>query len=151
MAGFRNRKLWVYAYLPAPTVTAITVANTFYPITWPFLNNPIEGFSVVGNSIVYSWPTKQFEIDWHATGSCDWPSAVVHVWVAINWETLTVNSPSAMATLMKTAWEVYAFSWTNVQIVMNWQTILLECTSDWAWDNITMEHFTTTIREFFND
>lgn len=138
-----------FAYLTAQANTTVTTGGTFYKIGGTFSNPVINGFSLgVSDTIDYDGSGGIFEIDWHATVSCDDASRTVHVGIAIDGETLTTSSPSVMAILCKTAGEKYSLGGTDVVTLATGDTVQLQLTSDTNLDVVTVYHFTTTIRRF---
>jgi len=146
-----GKKVGVYAYLNTPASTTITVAATYYPINGTFTNAPIEGFSaatVVTPGIKYDEAlTQYFEIDWHASVYCDHNTTTVHFGIKKNG---TLLPGSVMGSMCKNASQVYAISGTTVVELATDDEIQLVVTSDGSGDVITMEHYTTTITEFFD-
>ena len=152
--SYSNRpKAGVYGYLTGSATTTITTGNTFQYIVGTFGNDPFEGFGGAtvggGDAIQYLGDTCIFEIDWHASFSSQDNGRVVHIGIAKNGETLTITSPSAIGIYCKTGGEVFHASGTVVVSLDYGDTIQLMCTSDTDADEITFEHFTTTIRRFF--
>jgi len=136
---------YVYAFLPSATNTTITTAGTYYQIAGPFNNEVIEGFSFVVDHIEYDLQrTRLFEIDWHASATCNTPAATIHLGIKRN----TDVPVGIMGTLCKTQTEPYALSGTCVVEIATGDEIQLVITSDGDGDVITINHFITTIRPF---
>ena len=52
-----------FGYLPSPTNTTTTLADTYYAIQGPFTNPVLDCFEVVGDSIVYKGTdTRNFKV-----------------------------------------------------------------------------------------
>ena len=133
---------YVYAYLPSSTNTTITTAATYYPITGPFTNGPLIGFSVVSTHLEYAnADTRYFEIDWYATVSND-AEAIVHIGVSIN----SAAPIGVAATKCKSAGDEYALSGTTVVSLKTDDEVQLVITSDDTGGIVTVYHFTTTMR-----
>lgn len=146
-----GKKSGIFAYLIAPTNTTIVVAGTYYPILGTFTNDPFQDFAagtVYTPSIKYSGSlTQYFEIDWHATLKAN--NAATTVTFGIKKNGVLVAS-SIMSALCKTAGEEYPLSGTCVIELETDDEIQLVVSSDGAGDIITVEHYTTTISEFFD-
>ncbi len=143
-----GKKSGVFAYLTASTNTTVTTADTYYPIAGSFTNSPMEDFSFDTDHLEYDGnKTQYFEIDWHASISGDANGITCDIGVKIN---TTVVTSSVMGTYLKTSGEVQALSGTCVVELETDDEIQLVLTSDSDGDVITVEHFTTTISEFFD-
>jgi hypothetical protein len=142
-------KTGVFAYLTAPAVTTVTTSGTYYPIAGTFANSPIENFTTVADpAIKYIGTLTQYmEVDWHAAvGST---SNGVTVTVGIK-KTGNLETSSLMAFYCKTGGEVYQMSGTTVISMATNDTVQLVLTANADTEGITVSHFTTTIREFFD-
>ena len=144
-----GKKSGVFAYLASPANTTITTAGTYYPIAGTFTNAPIEDFTAVATpAIRYDGAkTQYFEIDWHASGYGDSNGQTIHIGIKKNGVLCTGG---VMGTFLKFLGEEQALSGTCVIELATNETIQLVITSDTNGDVITMEHFTTTITEFFD-
>lgn len=144
-------KTWVYAYLTTPDDTTVTTALTYYPIEWTFNNDITENFTsatVHTPWIKYSWTlTQYFEIDWHASSSANVANTTISFWIKKNW---TLVAGSVMTQFCKNTDQLYNLSWTCVLELEQWDEIQLVLTTDWDWDIITVDKYTTTINEFFD-
>lgn len=138
----------VYAFLTASAVTTVTTGDEFVPILGTFTNDPFIGFGISADMIASASPTGYYEIDWHATLKSQDAGRVVHVGIAINGETLTPASISVMGIFCKYAAEPLSLSGTLVVELNRGDTIQLQLTSDTDADQVTVDHFTTTIRQF---
>jgi hypothetical protein len=149
--SYNNRpKAGVYAYLTALAVTTVTTADTFVPILGTFDNDPFEGFYFGATAIVYDGASCWFEIDWHATLESQDADRIVHVGISKSGATILVTDPSAMGVYHKYAGEPLPLSGTQVVLLEAGDTIQLQLTSDTNADQVTVHHFTTTIKRFFN-
>jgi hypothetical protein len=90
--------------------------------------------------------TLDMEIDWHAAVSCD--NASRHVSLGIKRGANLVAS-SVMATFCRNATEDYSVSGTCVVSLATGDKIQLVLTSDNNGDEVTAQHYTTTIRPFY--
>jgi hypothetical protein len=142
-----DEKPGAFAYLTSPATTVITLADTYQYISGTFENEPVRDFLTNADpAIVYKGEkTRYFEVDWHASVQANIASTTVSVGIKKNG---TVVPGSIMATLLKTSSEDQALSGTAVIELAKNDTIQLVCTSDGTGDQITFDHFTTTIREF---
>lgn len=143
-----QQNLGCAAYLNTPDTTTITTAGTYYPIAGTFTNITIEGFTNIAKpAIRYDGAgTYWFEIDWHATIRANVASTTVHCGVKVGGSLIT---GSVMATMCKTANEEYTLSGTVVVELSTKEEIQLVVTSDGNGDEITFDHFTTTVRRFY--
>ena len=149
--SYNNRpKAGVYAYLTSATVTTVTTGDVFVPILGTFGNDPFEGFHFGATAIVYDGAPCWFEIDWHATIASQDAGRTVHIGISKGGTTVTVASPSAMGIFCKYAAETLPLSGTEVVLLEAGDTIQLQLTSDTNADQVTVHHFTTTIKRFFN-
>lgn len=146
-----GKKVGIFAALEAPADTTITVAGTYYPINGTFSNDPLKGFGAATThtpGIKYEEKlTQHFEIDWHATLTADAATTTVHFGIKKNG---TLIDSSLMAQMCKNAGQEYALSGTNVIELEENDEIQLVVTSDGSGDVITVDHYTTTITEFFD-
>ena len=147
-------KAGVYAYLTSSATTTVTTGDTFVPIEGTFGNDPLEAFvgTTVGGkpAIQYVGDTCVFQINWYASLSSQDSGRTVHVGISHNGEVLNpATSSGSMGVYCKTAAEVFALSGTRVVTLSYGDTIQLMVTSDTDADQVTFEHFTTTIRRFF--
>ena len=151
MAGFKGFiKQGVFASKDTSTATIVTTGDTFVPIAGAFTNSPIECFHFDTDHLVYDGANgTEFEIDWHTSFSSQDAGRTVHFGVAINGETLVITSPSVMGQFAKNAGQIYVLSGTNVVTLNTGATIQLMVTSDTDADQVTVEHFTTTLAKFF--
>ena len=146
-----GKKVGVFASLSAPTDTTITVADTYYPIAGTFSNDPLEGFvgaTAYPPGIKYNESmTQYFEIDWHATVIPDSNTTTVHF--AIKKNGVLVTS-SIMGSLLKNNGQPYNLSGTCVIEMSTGDEIQLVVTADGNGDVLTIQHYTTSITEFFD-
>jgi len=142
-------KTGVYAYLSAPAVTNVPTAGTYVPILGTFVNNPMDRFHVGTNSIVYDGEPCWFEIDFCATIQSEDAGRTIHIAPAINGEVLTESSPQIMSAYIKYAAEDICLSGTYVVFINTGVGISLKLTSSTNDDNVTVTHFTTSIRKFY--
>lgn len=146
-----GKKIGVFAALESPTATTVTTAGTYYPIAGTFTNDPAEEFSAAVTytpGIKYDHKqTQHFEIDWHAAGSGDANGMTIHIGIKKNG---VLCSQGVMGTFLKFLGEEQSLSGTCVVELATNDEIQLVITSDTNGDIITMEHFTTTITEFFD-
>lgn len=146
-----EKKVGTFAYLHGG-VTTITAANTMQAIAGTFTNAPLEGFSIVGDELTYTEAeTRYFEVDWHATVSADVAGTTVYIGVTKNEAALTIaTDPSIMGGFAKYAAEAIQLSGTVVMELAQNDTVQLQIASDGIGDVLTVTHFTTTIRPFFD-
>lgn len=144
----QQQKCGASAHITTPAATTVTSAGTYYPILGTFSNPNLEQFEVVADpAIKYTGPdTMDFEVDWHATISCN--NASRHVTIAIK-KNADVQTSSVMGTTLKTAGDKYALSGTCVVSLTTNDKIQLVLTSDNNGDEMTAHYFTTTIKPFF--
>lgn len=146
-----GKKAGVFAYLTEAANTTITTAGTYYPIAGTFTNAPIEDFGAATTytpGIKYlGTKTQYFEIDWHAAGYGDAAGQTIRMGIKKNGVLCT---GSVMGTFLKFLNEEQALSGTCVIELATNDEIQLVITSDSNGDVITLEHFTTTITEFFD-
>ena len=136
----------VFAYLSAATDI------TTNPLGWvaidgPFKNDPLEGFYLGDDYIIYSAATDHwhyFKVDWCASIAGDSNGITASIGVAINQSAVT---SSIMTTYLKTSGEEQALSGTFVKKIYGGDEIQLICTSDGN-DVLTFSHFTTSISKF---
>jgi hypothetical protein len=149
--SYNNRpKAGVYAYLTSAAITTVATGDAFEAIVGTFDNDPCEAFCEAVAAIEYCGVSDYFEIDWHATLSSQDAGRTVHMGIAINGETIIISDPSAMAIFCKYAGEVLPLSGTHVVFLETGDTVQLQLTSDTDADQVTVHHFTTTIRRFFD-
>jgi hypothetical protein len=149
--SYNNRpKAGVYAYLTSAATTTVTTGGTFVPISGTFNNDPFEGFHFGATAIVYDGAPCYFKIDWHATVESQDAGRTVHGGISINGETITTASPSVMGIFCKYAAEALSLSGTRVIHLNSGDTIQLQLTSSTDADQVTLNHFTTIIKRFFN-
>ena len=146
-----GKKSGVHAYLGTPTNSTITTANTYQAISGTFTNSPIENFSAATTNtpgIKYDGSkTQHFEIDWHTTIKASGNNTTVHFSIYKNG---SIDTGSIMGTFCKNLNQPYALSGTSVIELEEDDEIQLMITSDGTGDVITVEHYTTTISEFFD-
>jgi len=113
-------------------------------IQWIYIKN----FTTVADpAIRYDGTlTQWFEIDWHASLSCNSNGRTVSVGIKKNGTIV----PSPMSTFLKTANEIYALSGTCITELNLNDKIQLVVTSDYNGDIINFLNYTTTIAEFFD-
>lgn len=139
----------VYAYLPNPTITTTTLANTYYPISGPFTNTVIEWFSLGVDSIVYSHSYNRFvQINYSGTFSSDINNTSITVAVKHNG---TIIPGSEGTFKLKLSGDSGSVSATVVTEVAQNDTIQLVLKSDQAGAEITASSFSTTLGVFFNE
>ena len=136
------------AYVTASADVTITTGDTFYAIAATYSNNPLEGFRIGTDAIIYEGHPAYYEIDWHATVKSEDAGRTIRIGVSKNSETLTAGSASVMSIYAKYAAEAVSMSGTVVVQLDAEDTIQLQVTSDTNADVVTVEHFTTTIRPF---
>ena len=139
-----------FAYLTAAAATTIVTAGTFLNIAGAFTNDPMVGFSIVGDKLTYDAGSvdQEFEIDWGASFSADAIRSTVHIGVSINGAVLSTTGRSARGTFCKNINQEYAVSGSLVAVVKAGETVELQITSDGAGEVITVSHFGATIRRF---
>jgi len=143
-------KSGTFAYITDIDTVTCATAETFYALSAAFVNDPIVNFSIGTDEIVYNGgETKYFVIVWHATVSSEDPGRTVHVGISHNGAVLTIDSPSAMGTLIKYSNESITMSGTEVVKLENGDTIQIQTASSVNDDKVIFTHFTTTIRKFF--
>lgn len=147
--GYINgKKSGVYAYMASATNTNITAINTFQFVNGMFNNPVIENFTLVPvPGIQYDGTLMQcFEIDWYATVLASQNSTTVEFGIAKN----NVSIPgSEMCVYCKQAAEKFTVGGTCVTSLSTNDVIQLVIRADKTGD-VTVQHFTTTIREFFD-
>ena len=138
----------VYAYLSASAATTITAAQTYYPISGSFINEPIKNFTAVADpAIRYDGTlTQYFKIDWHASVQANIASTTINIGIKKN----TNLQVGTMSTFCKNANETYTLSGTCVISLATNDEIQLVVTSDGSDNIINFVNFTTTISEFFD-
>jgi hypothetical protein len=146
-----GKKSGVFAYLEIPSVTNISVADTWTPVLGAFINNPIEDFntdtSIVNPGIKYIGSlTQYFEIDFHI--SCSHISNGSTVSICINKNGITLNG-CTMSTYLKTSGEPQAFSGTSVIELSQNDEIQIVIKASKTGD-VTINNFVTSISEFFD-
>lgn len=151
MAGFLTAdKTGVYAYMTTATVTTVTTGNVFVPVLGTFTNAPMDGFHLDGDKIICDCPSgTMVEMDWHTSFSSQDATRTIHFGISINEEVLTVNQKGVVGTFAKNLGQVYNVSGTLVLQLNYGDSIQLQTTSDTAADQITVEHFSTTIAKFY--
>jgi len=144
-----NNSAGVFAYLDTPSNTTCTLADTWYPILGTFVNNLARNFgvaTVVTPGIKYTGSKpKFFEIDYHGTLSGDSSGITTDLGVKKNGVFIT---GSQMGVFLKFVGEEQVLSGTCVVELEPNDEIQLVVMADTAGDIITVEHYTTTIREF---
>ena len=149
--SYNNRpKAGVYAYLTSAATTTVTTGDVFVPILGSFDNDPFEGFYFGATAIVYDGAPCWFEIDWHATLASQDAGRTVHFGISKSGATILITDASAMGIYCKYAGEMLPLSGTQVVFLEAGDTIQLQLTSDTNADQVTLHHFTTTIKRFFN-
>jgi len=144
---FLDKKLGTYAYLTAPASTTCTVAGTWYPISGTFANPVSEGFTVSPLFITYvGTRTLYFEVDWHASASCNLNLCTIGIGIAKNG---TVDVGSIMSTQLLLTPNLYALSGTVVLQLAPNDTLSLNVRAARSGDVITINSFTTTAARFF--
>jgi hypothetical protein len=150
MANSRDtdRKIGACGYVSTPAATTVTTAGTYYPIAGTFTNPCMEQFQAVADPAIQyiGDQTLDFEIDWHAAVSCD--NSTRHVTMGIK-KNADVVASSLMGTTLKTAGDEYSLSGTCVVSLAKNDKIQLILTSDNDGDEVTANHYTTTIRPFY--
>ncbi len=141
-------KIGACGYISTPAATTVTTAATYYPIAGTFTNSCMEQFSAVADpAIQYDGnATLDFEIDWHAAISCN--NSTRHISLGIK-KNADIQAGSIMGTLCKTSGEEYSLSGTCVVSLAKNDKIQLVLTSDNNGDEVTAQHYTTTIRPFY--
>lgn len=135
---------YAYAGLSVPGDTSCILADTYYPLVGTFVNDPMVGFSVDVDHIVYDRDdTRVFEIDWHATLEVNANGRKIHIGLAING---VVTHESTMCAYCKYSAEPVSFSGTKVVELKKDDEIQIMVSSDGAGDVVTTRHFTTSIR-----
>ena len=140
-------KAGVFAVLTTSSNTTCTADDTWYAIQGVFTNKVFEGFTISGTNIACAVSsTNQYEIDWHATLSCDNASTTPSISVKIN---DTVQEAEAMTVFCKNASQAYTVSGTVVIPLTSNDTVQLVCKSDGAGDVLTFQQFVTSLTKFF--
>jgi len=141
-------KYGVYACLDAPTATNTTTASQWYPIAGAFTNDPINGFSLNADKIQYDGvPSQYFEIDWQSSIQSNTATNIIHVAVKRNDEVLEICKMGGLAKFIN---EPIAVAGTVVVYLESNDTVQLVIQSSQPNSTITVNHFTTTIRKFYD-
>lgn len=140
----------VYAFLTTPVIVNVVTSGVFVAIAGVFTNSPIFKFHLGTNAIVYDGEEATwFEMHWAATCSTDGTGRTMHAGISVNGAVLVENSPSVMGAFMKTTGEMLNLSGSVVAYLEKNATISLQLTTDDNNSNITVHHYTTTIRKFY--
>jgi hypothetical protein len=139
----------VYAYLATPVVVNVPTAGVYVAIPGSFVNDPIYQFHLGTDAIIYDGLPCWFKIDFHATFSSEDAGRTIHMAPAINGEILTEASPQIMAMYAKYAAEDLMISGTYVVWLETGVGVSLKLTSTTNDDNVTVSHFTTSMRKFY--
>ena len=144
-----SKKCGTFAYISVADDTTCTVQNTYYPIAGTFTNSPMEDFSVVADpAIKYEGTlTQYFQINWSATFASDNNSNTISIGAKKGTNLIT---SSVMSMYCKTNGELYSLSGVFVVELAEHDTIQLVIASNVAGASISVTHFTTSIREFFD-
>ncbi|MHA2246913.1 MAG: hypothetical protein ACXADY_18355 [Candidatus Hodarchaeales archaeon] len=139
---------YAFAYLSTGTATPVASGGWFYPVLGPFVNNPVNGFSLAVDKIQYDGAgPKEFEILWSTALYSDNGNRTLHVGISINDETLVTTSPSVMGSYMKSGEPVVITGVYVIALSPN-DTIQLQASSSIDSDTLQVEHFTTSIKRF---
>ena len=153
-----EEKAGCFAYLGTATDTTITTGGTYQAVEGTFTNASCELFDTGTEetpSIKYTGTTaRYFEIDWHASCSCDQAATTVSFAVYkydASEEDFALVASSEMSTLLKNADELYALSGSCVVELDEDDEIQLVVTTDGTSDVVTVNNFITSISKFFNE
>lgn len=143
-----GEKAGVFACLSTPASVTATVADTWYPIPGTFTNNPMEGFSLAADSIQYDLDTpRYFMVTMHCSVESDIASTQFYIGIKVNG---VIQSCSIMNTFAKNANEAYNLSSVYVLELEDGDQVQLVGKCDQAGAVITVDAFTTSIKEFFD-
>lgn len=138
----------VYAYMDSTSATTCTSADTWYAIQGTFTNSPMEGFIFDTDHITYKNGTQYFEINYNASVQSNNAGSTVHFNVWVN-DAIVIEA-AKMGTFLKFANEPIPVSGCIVLELSIDDEVKLVLESDNAGDVITINHYTTKIRPFFN-
>jgi len=145
-----GKKVGAFVYLNNPSILNVAVANTYYDITGDETAAPVFGFSaavIQPTGLRYDEKkTQYFELDWHATLSSSLPATEIHLGFKKNG---VLQTPSLMAMFCQNKDQEYAVSGTFVVELAEGEELTGVFTANKI-SNITFEHYTTTIAEFFD-
>lgn len=144
-----GKKVGVFAYIDGPAITTITEAGVYQYIAGSFTNVFNEDFSLLPvPSIRYDGAlTQYFEIHWYTSISANANGITVHVGINKNNELVT---GSDMCTYCKQAGEQFFIAGVCATELKKDDEIQLVITCNSTGKIITINHFTTTIKEFFD-
>jgi hypothetical protein len=148
MAYHKLNNARTYASLNASTATTVAGSNVFTPILGTFTNSPLVDFDIFEGKLRYIGKKDQeFEIDWSSSFFSSVNFNTVHVGISINSEVITIAHKSVLGIYEKTALEVGTLGGTWVVTLSENDTVELQIAGSVASD-VTVDHFTTTIRRF---
>jgi hypothetical protein len=141
------QNLGVFAYVPSPTITTTTPADTYIPITGPFTNPVIEQFELGVDKIVYTGSeVLTVAISYSGSFTSDTNSTTLTVAVRNGG---TVFPGSEAFQKIKLAGDYVSVSGNTVTILNPGDTVQLILKSDKNGAQITVETFTTTLNRFY--
>lgn len=139
--------LGVFAYLPNPTVTTTTPADTYVPIAGPFTNPTIEQFVIGADKIVYAGTeTVWVVIVYSGIFTSDTNNTIITVSVRNGG---VVFPGSESTTELKLAGDYGSVSAHTVVQLEPGDTVQLIVKSDQDGAQVTAQTFSTTLSRFF--
>ena len=134
---------YAFGYLPDSTTVFCTTADTFYAVTGTFTMDPLQGFSIPNNSLVYDGAsTKYVEIDWEASAANSSNSQEIHFGISHN---LQVPIGEHGIRFPATTGVEYCSSGSVVYSMAPGDSLTFEVNSDGAGEDVYILHFTATV------
>jgi hypothetical protein len=144
-----GRRVGVFAYINGPADTIVLNKTVYQPIEGSFTNVFAEDFILVADpAIEYNGDlTQYFEIHWYCSLSTGSNGITPHIGIKKNTSVIT---GSEMCTFCKQSGEQFFIAGVCATELEKGDKIQLVITSDYDNTTITIHHFTTTIKEFFD-
>ena len=151
--GIDDIKRGVFAFLEAPCMNTIVANDTYQVLGCVLANSPLESFTFSTDpAIVYSdSEAKWFEIDWHAVAKVNATGKDIHVAMCHkpSGGVYSIIDSSISGTYLKSSNEVQPFNGTTVIQLTQGDSIQIRFKSDTLGDEVTFNHFVTSINMFF--
>ena len=146
--NIRGERSGVFACLSSPASVTTTLADTWYAVPGTFTNSPMEGFSLAADSIQYDGDiARYYKVVMCCSVESDTASTLFYIGIKVNG---VIQPCSVMSTFAKNANEIYNLSSVCVFELENGDQVQLVGKCNQAGAVITVDGFTTSIREFFD-
>lgn len=142
---FKHELARVSAYISWTANLTTTLADTCYPVPWPFVNNVIDGFITSGDSIVYQWQQTLFKILYSTAVESDTVNTIVQMGVRNNGA--LIQWCTSMTKLESNTAIQTASSVCTVEL-SSWDIVQLTASSDKAWAVITFDNYSSIAERF---